>query len=340
MNAKHRFVVVAVAFLLGGFGALGAARPAGGGAPTDAAGRPVVVEVPEGSSARTIGRILDAAGVVDARSFVDAVAVRGAAGALRAGTYELVTGMAAEDVVDALLAGSTGGRTVTLVEGATITDVLARLGGDDPAPWREALLSGAVVSPYRPDPPPAGVEPLQAWEGLLFPATYELSDDEAAATTLQRMADELVRRLDAADWSRIEALGVDRYGVLVVASLVEREARLDVDRPLVASVIYNRLEAGMPLQIDATVAYATGRRRLTAADLEVDSPYNTYRHLGLPPTPIGLVGEASLEAALHPARTEYLYYVVVGEDGRHGFSRTLEEHREKIRDARARGVLP
>jgi UPF0755 protein len=136
-------------------------------------------------------------------------------------------------------------------------------------------------------------------------------------------------------------LGLDPYDGLIIASLIEREAKLDEERPVIASVITNRLEAGMALQVDATIIYALGVNpgEVTTADLEVDSPYNTYLNPGLPPTPIGGVRVASIEAAAAPAETEYFYYVLVNSDGTHGFSRTLEEHNEKKEQAKEAGVL-
>ncbi len=319
-----------------------------GGAPSaPVPGIAVEVDVPVGASARTIGDLLEAAGVVDARRFEREAARRGVASQLRAGRYALETGMDVDAVLDRLLAGPVehSSLRVTVREGLAVDrvlDAIAEQTGLARADLVAALESGAVTSPYLPEELPDGVPPLARWEGLLFPATYEVGADDTAVSLLQRMADEMVTRMAAQDWSRLPNLGVDRYGALVVASLVEREAVLDEDRPLIASVVYNRLAAGMPLQIDATVVYALGTNpgRVTADDLEVDSPYNTYRITALPPTPIGTVGEASLEAATHPAGTEYLYFVVVSRDGRHGFSTTYAEHRRKVEQAKADGVLP
>jgi len=312
-----------------------------------APGVPVSVEIPIGASAKTIGALLDDAGVVDAGAFRQAARRRGVAGELRAGRYELETGMEPDAVVDALLAGPAepSASTVTIVEGWRLDEVLDVLGERTPfsrAEYEAALRSGAVTSPFLPDELPDGVDPLVGWEGLLFPAKYEISPGDTPATILQRMADELEHRMAAEDWSRLGELGVDRYEALIVASLVEQEAKLDRDRPLIASVIYNRLAKGMRLQINATVVYAkeTATSPVTGDDFHIDSPYNTYLVDGLPPTPIGTVGQASLDAAAHPATTDYLYYVLVSKDGAHGFSTTLEEHRAKIAKAKADGVLP
>jgi UPF0755 protein len=136
--------------------------------------------------------------------------------------------------------------------------------------------------------------------------------------------------------------GHSPYQILIVASMIEAEAKFEVDRPLIASVIYNRLRINMPLQIDSTVIYARGNpadRALSTRDLQIKSLYNTYLHAGLPPTPIGSVSDASLLAAMHPAQTSYLYYVKVTKDGHHAFASTYQQQQENINKAKAAGAL-
>jgi UPF0755 protein len=142
--------------------------------------------------------------------------------------------------------------------------------------------------------------------------------------------------------SKASVDGHGAYDIIKVASLIESEAKVPQDRPLIASVIYNRLRDKMPLQIDSTVIYARGNpkdRHLSAHDLDIKSPYNTYLHTGLPPTPIGSVSDASLIAAMHPAQTDYLYYVLAGKDGHHAFSSTYAGQQQNIAAAKAAGVL-
>jgi len=169
-------------------------------------------------------------------------------------------------------------------------------------------------------------------EGFLFPDTYQIpkrttADDVADIMTRQFMA-ELPRDYAAAS----TRLKFTVPQIVTIASMVEREAKVDVERPLIASVIYNRLRLGMPLEIDATIEYALPRHKtaLSYADLAIDSPYNTYAHAGLPPTPISNPGKASLDAAFHPASTPYLYYVYKG-GGHHAFSTTLQQQQENER---------
>ena len=136
--------------------------------------------------------------------------------------------------------------------------------------------------------------------------------------------------------------GLTPYQIIIVASMVEAEAKVPQDRPLIASVIYNRLAQHMKLQIDSTVIYARGNpadRHLSPADLQLKSPYNTYVADGLPPAPIGAVSDASLRAALAPADTDYLYYVLAGKDGHHAFSSTYQQWQQGVAAARAQGLL-
>jgi UPF0755 protein len=165
-------------------------------------------------------------------------------------------------------------------------------------------------------------------EGYLFPDTYHIgsrtTEEEIIKMMLKRFNDELVK-LDYVE--KITLPGLSLHNAVTLASLVEREAREDSERPVIAGVIMNRLNRGMKLQIDATVLYALGghKEKVYYKDLEVDSPYNTYLYYGLPPGPIAFPGEASLKAAIEPAITDYLYYVAKP-DGSHAFARTLAEH--------------
>ncbi|MGO9322631.1 MAG: endolytic transglycosylase MltG [Solirubrobacteraceae bacterium] len=178
---------------------------------------------------------------------------------------------------------------------------------------------------------PSGTPDL---EGFLFPATYDMNPGAPAAKLVQEQLVAFQENFGASDVARARALHVTPYQLLIVASMVEREAQIPADRPKIAAVIYNRLAAGMPLGIDASIYYAvelrsgvaTYTRELTQAQLHIDSPYNTRTHVGLPPTPISNPGVASIEAAAHPAHVSYLYYVA-GADGcgEQVFSNTLAE---------------
>ncbi len=310
-------------------------------------GLPVTVEVLAGSSASDIAIAMEQAGVVRGRDLQEVVSEQGVASQLQAGTYHLETLMAPEVVVQRLISGPDEGTgsSVIVYEGhdvRRVLDGLAEQTGIPVAEFEQALTSGVVTSSLLPAEIPEGADELVRWEGLLYPARYEMPEGATAAEILASVAAETERRIAAVDWSRLEALGVSQYEALIVASLIQREAGVEEDRPLIASVIYNRLEQGMPLQIDATVVYALGASpgRVLAEHLEIDSPWNTYKIKGLPPTPIGTSQFESIAAAADPAESDYLFYVLVATDGRHGFSVTYEEHQEKIAKAKADGVLP
>lgn len=304
--------------------------------------------IPDGASARSIASILRDRGVIiNSRTFEKEVIETGVANQLRAGTYTMPAGSSYEEVVALLTEGPPAAEVykLTVIEGLRIEEMLASIAevsGHSVAVLEAALVSGDVTSEFLPDSLPDGTPPLTAWEGLLAPDTYEFVVGSPPAEVLQTLATTLEGRLEAQDWSELEDAGYTPYEGLVIASLIEKEAKLEEDRPLISSVIANRLDAGIALQLDATVIYALGENpgRVLESDLEIDSPWNTYRVAGLPPTPIGGVRVSSLEAAASPAQTQFFYYVLVSVEGKHGFSETLEEHNTKVAKARADGVLP
>lgn len=165
-------------------------------------------------------------------------------------------------------------------------------------------------------------------EGFLFPKTYQVTETTSARRLIRMMLNQYRKETGGLDWGQAKARGLSEYQVITVASLVEKEAKLASERPVVASVIYNRLKANMKLQLCATVQYALGKHKpvLSDKDLEVDSPYNTYRVMGLPPAPICNPGFESIRAALYPAATNYLYFLLTSpEQGRHSFTADYQE---------------
>lgn len=305
-------------------------------------GEPVTIEIPPGSTGQDIGALLAAKGVVrSALEFEVAVRSVDAAQRLQAGTYEMVTLMDPADVVAMLVTGpGPSVFRVTVIEGLRIEEILASLAEDtdhEYSDFESALLGGEVSTSLRqmPDEPR-----LRDWEGLLFPDTYEFSLSAGPEDILQRMASTMEQRVNSIDWTAWEDLGFSVYEGIVVASMIETEVQVDAERPVVSSVMHNRLEQGMRLEIDATVLYALGTRDISRFDRSVESPYNTYRVDGLPPTPIAAPGRASLQAAASPADTDFLYYVLSDLEGNHAFATTLEEHNENVAKAREDGVLP
>ena len=289
--------------------------------------RPVAIEIPAGATASDVGRILEKAGVVRSElAFRLTAGFQGVGASLQAGEYDLRTNMTVEQALSALEAGPIVETvTVTIPEGLELEEIAAEVAETmtfDAEAFVDAATSGQhSLPPYLPE----GTETL---EGFLFPKTYEFDPEADAEQVIATLLAQFEEEASTLDWSRAKQLGLTPYEVVVAASLIEREARADEDRAKVSAVIHNRLREGMALQIDATVQYALPEknRLLTLEDYEYESPYNTYLHPGLPPTPIASPGLASLEAALNPADEDYLYFLVVDpETGAHEFAETYEE---------------
>ena len=219
-------------------------------------------------------------------------------------------------------------------KGKPVAPASLPLGGPPANAYAQDAASGTVRSKYQP----AGTTSL---EGLTWPDTYYVTPEEDETVILRRIVDRYdaeVRRLGIP--AAAAARGESVYTATIVASLIQGEAGVERDRPLISAVIANRLAAGMPLQIDATLLYARGDRGpLTDADFARPGPYNTYRVNGLPPTPIMTVAAPSLQAAVAPAAVPYRYYVLTDRDGSHRFAVTYEEHLANVADARRRGIL-
>jgi UPF0755 protein len=298
-------------------------------------GQQVAFTVRAGEGSVEIGRNLRDAGVVDSvNRFRDVAEERGLDGSLKPGTYKLVTGMSIDAVLDLLARGPSTGTPLTIPEGWTVAQIAARLADTRQFTRDEvdkALKSKDLIVPYRP-------EGETSLEGLLFPETYGIEDKDSAESVLQDMLSQLEIVMQRQDLSEIPR-GLNTYQLLIVASMIEREAKIPADRARIAAVIYNRLGIGKPLEIDATVEYAVGHSKLTAKDLASPSPYNTYTHKGLPPTPIAAPGEAAIQAALKPADGDWIYYVLSGKDGSHAFTRSYQEFLKLKAEARQKGLL-
>ena len=249
-------------------------------------------------------------------------------------------------------------QNVTFPEGYTIDQIAARLAEKvprlDAATFLQQVAAGVVTSDFGPATAVAGPTAL---EGLLFPDTYQISGDDSATRVIERMASlmERVGRQEGLDKAE-EKVGYSPYEVLVIASMIEREAKVPEDRAKIARVIYNRLRRNMLLQIDATLRYAQPDDLSIAELAKIDSPYNTYTRKGLPATPIANPGRASIRAALNPApnppvsdpicrdlkkaqRCEYIYYVIADKEGGHVFAATLEQHEANVAAARESGLI-
>jgi UPF0755 protein len=298
-------------------------------------GQEVTISVASGQSSVEIGRNLRDAGVVDSvNRFRDVAEERGLDSLLKPGEYKLVTGMSIDAVLDILAKGPSTGVPLTIPEGFTVAQIVAKLADTEQftkAEVDKALKSKDLIVKFRPK----GETSL---EGLLFPDTYGIDEDDSAVDVLQDMLNQLETVLANYELSTAPQ-SLDAYQLLTVASIIEREAKVDGDRPKIAAVIYNRLAAGKQLEIDATVEYAVGHAELTAKDLKSPSPYNTYTRVGLPPTPIAAPGEAAIKAALQPAEGNWIYYVLATEEGEHAFTDSYEEFVDLKAQARAKGLL-
>jgi UPF0755 protein len=292
--------------------------------PTDA--RRIQIQIPKGARSKAIADILVAKGLARNPEIVTGLLViSGQSGRLKAGGYALSRSMSVRHIIDTIADGATDSTTVVIPEGFTDDQIAERLASKDLADSAE-FVSIARSSGDTFDFPD-GFSPPKNLEGFLYPLTYAVPRGAPSETIIGQMVSAFDRSVvsrypNVHDWSR----------TVTVASLIESEAKVDSDRPIIASVYYNRLKKGMPLQCDATVQYALPehKTRLYFSDLSVRSPYNTYLHKGLPPGPICNPGLLSIDAAIHPAHTGYLYYVA-GPGGAHIFSRTLAEQDRAIK---------
>jgi uncharacterized YceG family protein len=288
----------------------------------DGSGR-VEVRIPKGASVSEVGDLLDSKGVV-ASSFLfqGRVTLAGKRSELYPGRYVLAKDMSYGDAIEALSTPPVK-RTIT----ATIPEGLSRA---QISPLvRSAGIAGDYLAASRSakgfNPARYGAPKGATLEGFLFPSTYELPKHPTAAELVSRQLDAFRQRMSGVDMSYARSKNLTPFDVLTIASMIEREVQLAKERPLVAAVIYNRLRKGIPLGIDATTRFAVGNydQPLTESQIQSPSPYNTRIVSGLPPGPIGNPGIASIEAAAHPAKVSYLYYVVKpGTCGEHSFSST------------------
>ncbi len=336
-------LVLVVVLLAGATLYLGYSYVQGSIDPKGEPGADVTVTIEKDIGTEGVAKVLAESDVIkNERVFLYWTKIQGK-GPYQAGTYTLQQNSSFEEVAGLLTKGpDISVERLTIPEGLTIDQIAEQVGK---VPGRNAETfkklakeqgEGRVKSPLQPPD-------VTNLEGLLFPSTYFVGEKDDERRILQKMVDAMASvtsRLDVANGAK--ARNLTPFQLLTVASMVEKEAKVEDDRPLVSQVIYNRLAKNQKLQIDATVIYALGqsgkKTRVTNNDLKVASPYNTYEVNGLPPTPIAGSGEAAIKAALEPAPGTFLFYVVVEKDGRHAFANTGAEHQRNIEKARANGV--
>ena len=313
--------------------------PARGG-PTREPGNIVVVHVGQGDSAGEIGEALENAGVIQsARLFRVLASLMAVGDDLAPGDYEFERGVTALTAARRISQGITASQIVTIPEGLRseeIGDLLEEHGVVSAVDFRRALTD-QYSEPFLTTLGTASLE------GALFPATYGFSRTTTGHAAVEQMLQAFEQRYEDEIRPQLSTApgALTLLQVVTLASIVEREARVPAERPVIASVFINRLNAGIPLQADPTVQYAVGsdpasvaqfgywKAELSLADLDIDSPYNTYVNVGLPPGPIANPGLDSIKAALKPADTNYLFFVA-RPDGSHAFAETLDEHRRNV----------
>jgi len=285
------------------------------------------VDIPANEGVLDIGYRLEGAGVIRSpMTFAVLAELRGTARHLRAGEYEIPQDAATLHILQLIESGKVLQHAVLLPEGGSVLELAHTLDHEGLAPTADIIRLAHDRSFLRT----LGID-APSIEGYLFPDTYLLVRGLTPGEILARMVHRLRTKITPRMLDEARARGLDLNGLLALASIIEREAVVREERPLISAVFWNRLRLDMPLQADPTVQYAVGKDRqpLSRADLLTDDPYNTYRRPGLPPGPIASPGLAAIEAALHPADVKYLYFVSM-DDRRHFFSSTIKEHNAAV----------
>lgn len=288
--------------------------------------RSIQVKIREGTSTAEIAEKLAERGVIKSKlKFRILARLRGYDDKLRPGSYSFTANMEDEEVFAKLLTGEKRLIKFTIPEGFGVKEIAERLQNLDLAEKDEFLKAAANFAPYAYMKKRENV--FYAAEGFLFPDTYAVESDMEINEILDLMAKTFDDKLKPYMRKQAADMGLSIYDLITLASLVEREVRFPEDRPIVAQVLLKRLKLNMPLQTDATLQYImdTPKEDVSIEDTQIDSPYNTYQHMGLPPGPIANPGMASIEAVLHPADTEYLYFVA-DRRGHNHYAMTYEEH--------------
>lgn len=293
-------------------------------------GNSVTVTVKPGMTASEIGTLLYQQGLIkNVTLFRGILHAKGLQNSLQAGEYSLSSAMNIQTIIGMLAKGEVAYREITIPEGLTIDEIAKLLEEKNLA---VAAAFSAAAKDYLPydyiQPSPiANYKP----EGFLFPDTYRIPRGMKEKDLLQTMTFQFDSLFTPVMRVRAQEMGLSVKDMVILASLIEKEARYADERPIIARVFMNRLKAGMPLQSCATIQYILGypKPELTIKDTEIPSPYNTYQNMGLPPGPIANPGMASIQAALFPADTDYLYFVA-DKTGKHHFSKTYDEHLANI----------
>lgn len=293
----------------------------------------VEVVIPQGASAAEIGKMLEEAGVISSdKKFIFLSKIKGQEKKIKSGRYEFHRDMAINEVLNKLVKGEIRPVLVTIPEGLTIdevADIIQQQVDIDRMKFIELAKDGDFAKRE-------GLEGKD-FEGFLFPDTYHLKYGVTEKEIIERLVEEFWGVFDDSLKKRSREINFSVYEVVILASLIEEEAMIEREEPVISQVYHKRLKLDRALECDATIQYALPehKSRLLFSDLKIKSPYNTYTHRGLPPGPICSPGKTAILAALYPADTDFLYYVARG-DGSHIFSKTAKEHNQAIRMLRNR----
>lgn len=304
------------------------------------AGEHIKITIPSGANAARIAQLLVQERVIsDGKAFLSAIQKQDVASKIKSGTYELVAGSDYQQLIDRLIQGPNSSENALVVPEGFTVDKLADLVSQQFGISRDDFLAQAKASNYVDEFPFLKDAQNDSLEGFLWPKTYDFSSTTPTSDAIiklmltQYKTETANLDFEGAQQNIKQQYGItmSRYDFIKLASIIEKEALIDEDRPLIASVMFNRLKADMPLQSDATMGYVT-KGKVTPQDLKSDSPYNTQNKKGFPPTPICSPGIASLSAAMLPATTDNYYFWITKDE--HKFSKTYDEHLQAIKEAK------
>ena len=294
----------------------------------------IKVEVAPGMRAKDIGALLEEKGVIgNSNRFWIMAKLRGDEKRFMAGKYNFHAGMKTEAVLNKLLVGEVSEKKFVIPEGFTVKDIAKRLNEEGIASEEVFLEKAKYFRPF--DYIEKNDEAYFTAEGFLFPDTYNISAEATEEDILSLMANTFDKKLTEEMRERAKNTHLSIYELVTLASLVEKEARFKEDQPIIAQVFFKRLKIGMPLQSDATLQYLMDapKEDVAISDTKIDSPYNTYQYMGLPPGPVANPGIDAINAVLYPADTDYLYFVA-DRDGHNHYTYSYSSHLDKVSEVR------
>lgn len=324
--------VVLTLFMGGGMLLFGASN--GNQAPSLTADQTVFISVKPGMGADEIADTLVRHGILSSKwPFLLKVKTSGAASSFQSGMYAMHPDMPVEDIIAQLVAGDTTVVKFTIPEGFGVKEIAERLWKEGLVDKKDFLEKAKQYAPY--DYIARSPDIRYACEGFLFPDTYEIHEEATSESILKMMAEDFDHRLTPEMRERAKEMNLSIFELVTLASLVEKEAMYEEDRPIIAQVFFKRLEIGMPLQSDTTLQYLMDapKEDVSIQDTKIESPYNTYQNMGLPPGPIANPGIASIQAVLYPADTDYLYFVA-DRKGHNHYSTNYADHQAIVEQVR------